>query len=142
MSSIGTYLALCLALIAGGAKAEGCSHNEAYAAETVTSYLDSWRNMKLGYVQFKQCDDGAIGDGFSEAVARLLADQWTQLAQFMKYASEDAGFERFVLSHIDSTVHPRDLEKIGRLARTQCPDGAVELCGKIAARSKEALAKQ
>ena len=142
MNAIAKCLGLCLVLATGDATAEKCSQLDAYAAEAVTGYLDSWRNLKMGYEQFKHCDDGSIAEGFSEAVARLLSDRWTQLAQFTKYATEDSGFERFVLAHIDATLDPRDLEKIRRLAQTRCPDGTRELCAKIVARSKEALAGQ
>lgn len=132
----GYLLVIFLALSASHAGAEECTKLEAYAAETVTDYLDSWRNMSRGYTQFKHCDDGSIGEGFSEAVARLFVSQWKRLSQFQQYAAKNPEFEKFVLSHIDATLNVEDLKKIQSLAETSCPAAHRILCAKIAKRSK------
>jgi len=142
MKITGYWLVIFMALSVSEAGAEECTKLEAYAAETVTDYLDSWRNMNLGYTQFKHCDDGSIGEGFSEATARLFVGQWGRLSQFQQYALKNPSFEKFVLSHIDATLNVKDLKKIQVLAETACPTAHRALCAKIAERSKAAQADQ
>lgn len=113
------------------ARAAPCSQLEAYAAETVVDYLDSWRNVHRAFEQFSHCDDGAISEGYSEAVARLMVDQWQQFPDLLAFTKREPAFAQFVLRHIDETLDPDDLASIKRLATTDCSPGAEALCEHI-----------
>jgi hypothetical protein len=110
---------------------QGCTQLEGYASETVTDYLDSWKNMHLAYKQFKHCDDGAVGEGFSDAAARLMANHWADLAQGRPILTADPDFEAWTIRHLDDTDNYDDLQKIDHLAQTACPIDATEFCGKV-----------
>jgi hypothetical protein len=116
-------------------EAAECTQLEGYAAERVTDYLNNWHNLYLAYSQFGHCDDGAVGEGFSAAISRLLVDQWPKLNELSAYAMNDRKFENFVIRHIDETVTTEDLLKINENAKSECPSSAVNLCNKIAAAS-------
>jgi hypothetical protein len=118
-------------------EASECGQLEAYAAETVVDYLNNWKNMYLAFRQFKHCDDGAIAEGFSEAVVRLLADQWSHLKELQAFGAKEPAFIDFVIGHMDGTVNAEDLEKIDALARTSCPGGLERLCKRIADATKD-----
>ena len=122
-------------LLSVATEAKECSKYEAFAAESVTDYLNNWHNLHLAFKQFGHCDDGAIGEGLSEAVARLLVDQWPTFSELVSYSSKEPGFEKFVLAHIDETVTSEDLVKIHEYANTRCPANAKALCQKIVAAS-------
>ncbi len=65
---------LLLSIFSANADEEKCSMRDSYAAETVTDYMDSWKNMHLAYKQFKQCSEsGGPAEGFSDADAKLMA---------------------------------------------------------------------
>ena len=111
-----------------------CTSADAYTAETITAYLDSWKNVAMAFKQFGKCDDGSVAEGFSEAVARLLADHWQQLPTFVQIAQSNPGLEAFVLRHLDETINLPDAKKIAKLARDSCPNDARPLCRKIVAK--------
>jgi hypothetical protein len=125
---------LCLVSFGQFAYGEECSERDAYAAETLTGYLDSWQNVAQWFRQFRSCDDGGIAEGVSDAVARLLANQWLRLPELMKLSAENPDLEPFVLMHLDGTDNADDLRRIEHLARTKCPTGAAVLCKKLKTR--------
>jgi hypothetical protein len=128
-------LAFLVTLMSGSeavaANANECSHDDGVAAEAVTGYLDSWKNLHSAYKQFKQCDDGGIAEGFSEAVARLMADNWASLDRVLPLTYTDPAFEAWFVDHLDETDNNDDLVKIDHLAKVVCPAGARSLCHKI-----------
>ena len=121
------------------AKEHPCTDAEAQRAETETDTLRSWDSLHSWYKRYKQCDDGGIAEGYSEAVARTLVDHWTALPQLRKLAKSDAGFRRFVLGHVDATLNNDDLKKIRANANTQCPSGLGALCADLAKEADDAL---
>ena len=112
----------------GAAHARKCPANEASLAEVEVDHLDSWTKLQSAFKTHGHCDDGSIAEGYSEAVARLLVDQWDTLPELARLAQRDSRFRRFVLRHIDSTLNTSDLEKIGQLSSSACPHGNVKLC--------------
>jgi hypothetical protein len=70
----------------------------------------------------------AIAEGYSEFVARSLADDWSRVADLKKLSSRDAGFHAFVLKHIDATASSSDLAKAEANAREKCPSDVRALC--------------
>jgi hypothetical protein len=124
---------LALAALFGGspANATECTKDDSAASEAVISYLDSWENMHSAFKQFQQCDDGAVAEGFSEAVARLMADHWAMLPRLLSLVDADPAFEAFVIRHLDLSNSNTDLLKIDHFAHTACPARARTLCGKI-----------
>lgn len=113
------------------ARAKACSPREAEAADAAVDGLDSWTNVERAYKKYGHCDNGSIAEGNSEAVARLLVDQWSTLPLLAELAKRDQAFKRFVLRHIDTTLDTDDLEKIEKLASTQCPKGSAWLCREL-----------
>lgn len=89
--------------------------------------------------KYGHCDDGAIAEGFSEAVARLLVDRWPTLPALAKLAARDPALTQFVLRHVDATLDTNDVEMIGKLARTKCSQATVPLCRELAAAAARIL---
>jgi len=135
-------LAIVAATAGISAGAKECTAREEYAALAVVEYLDSWKNVNLAYRHFQQCDDGAIAEGYSEAVARLLVDHWSRLPELGKLTANDSGFESFVLKRINATLDAKDLDKLHDLAKEKCPKGHRILCGKLTVRVESAWKDQ
>ncbi len=104
-----TYLAFALSL-APPARAEPrpCTPAEAEAAERAAGTAQrSWAELHAQYAKFARdadCDDGAIAEGWSEAVARLLADRWGELQALAQFVEADPAFLTFVLGHTDASA--------------------------------------
>jgi hypothetical protein len=122
-----------LILLVAGTRAQAakCTELDGYAAEKVTDYIDSWKDMHLAFQEFQQCDNGGVAEGFSEADARLMADHWSNLSDGLTFLQKEPSFKRFVISHLDETDSNDDLVKIDRLARTVCPAAAKSFCAEM-----------
>ena len=122
------YWWILLALVPINAPAAGCTKAEAIAAETDASMLKSWDAVHESFQKYGHCDDGAIAEGYSDAVALLLANNWNTLPSLAKWVAADPSFERFVLRHIDPTAAAKHLTKIASNAKLDCPGEHRILC--------------
>ena len=128
------FLSLLLILLATNTFAElsrVCTEYEAEKAEEVAGNVRSWEELYKSYKLYRHCDDGAIGEGFSESVTLILSKSWRQINKLKKIIQTDNAFETFVIKHIDETVPEERLELISKLAATRCPSSAKSLCEKI-----------
>jgi len=114
-----------------------CTREEAMAAEDIAARLTDWKQIYGAFESFSHCDDGAIAEGFTDSVVRLLATHWEALPQVASYESKNPAFRTFVLLHINDTADTSDIKRIARLARTQCPKGQGQLCSSISQAATE-----
>jgi hypothetical protein len=127
-------LSVVLAVTFGEARAaqgHSCSPKDAEAADAAVDRLDSWKKIDWAFRKYGHCDDGSIAEGNSEAVARLLVDQWDTLPALLTLVKRDPELKQFVLRHVDTTLDTDDLEKIEELAASNCPGGATLLCKEL-----------
>jgi hypothetical protein len=118
-------------------KAKPCTPRDEARAETESALPKSWTEFYKSCKKFAKCDDGGVGEGYSESIDRLASDQWSTADQLNRLASRDQGFERFVLRHIDVLMTPEQARTIRANAETRCPSDAVRLCEKIINRIRE-----
>jgi hypothetical protein len=121
------------------AQKRACADAEGRRALDDAGTLRSWDALYGSYSLYRQCDDGAIGEGYSESVARILVDHWTTLPQLVQVAGKDIGFRAFVMKHVDATLNTDDLVKIKKNAQTQCPKGLQATCSDLANQATSAL---
>jgi hypothetical protein len=116
---------------ASAAQNEACPREQAVKAESEASTLETWQAVFISYKKYKQCDDGAIAEGYSSSVATLLADHWEDVGQLIKLNHESPSFGRFVLRHVDETMNLDQATIIQKNIAQNCPAGAKELCADI-----------
>jgi hypothetical protein len=125
-------------LLSTGAKAQKkCTDDDAKHAEEEASSLKTWGQVYRSYQRFAQCDDAAIGEGYSSTIAHLMADEWSQIGQLGRLTSKDKSFETFILHHVDELMSLDQTRKIEENASTRCPAGANKLCRSIVTRLRE-----
>jgi len=117
---------------------KACTKSEAIHAETAIDFLKQWDDMYRWYLKFSHCDDGAIGEGYSDAVGKLLANHWANLNRLRVLAAKDKAFERFVVKHIDETLSADALRSILENAQSNCPARAQRLCKLIRTAASDA----
>lgn len=110
------------------AQGQTCSPANAEAADAMVDKLDSWSKVDYMFKHFRQCDDGSIAEGNSEAIARLLVDKWKTLPTLAKLIKQNPSLKMFVLRHIDTTLDTEDLKKIKKLSLSACPKNLYSLC--------------
>lgn len=113
-----------------------CTKEEAIAAETAAP-AQSWEQLHQQFKRYSHCDDGAIGEGFSESVTLLLADRWQDIRQLGEILSRDSAFRKFVIRHINETVPVERLNRIIENANKLCPRSLRGLCRDIETTAKK-----
>jgi hypothetical protein len=94
--------------------------------------LKTWGDLYAAYEKFRGCDDGAIGEAYSDFVARTLANSWKDLPSLQRLITKDPNFRTFVIvRHIDATADFADLAKASANAKQRCPSQSRALCADI-----------
>ena len=114
-----------------------CTDSDGNRALDLSDSLKSWTEAYNFFKKYAKCDDGAIAEGISDSVARLLAKNWKQLPELGRLVSKDESFENFIIRHLDETDNYDDLKTIGRNARLSCPTGQERLCKRIGGKINE-----
>lgn len=114
------------------AQQKACTDTEETQAEKSVDSLKTWAQVYRSYKEFAQCDDGAVAEGYSDSVGKLLANDWALFPRLVKLAKTDKDFERFVVKHVDESLGVDTLQKVSKNARTACPADASVLCSLIA----------
>jgi hypothetical protein len=123
----------------GNASKHPCTIANGRRALEEADSLGTWDALYASYKKFGHCDEGAIGEGYSESVARILADHWSSLPRFDQLAGEDAPFREFVIRHLDATLNAQDVERIRAKATTHCPPGLRKTCTDLIKQADYAL---
>jgi len=105
----------------------------------LTDSIRAWDALYKSFKSYRQCDDGAIAEGYSESVARILVDRWNTLPYLDRLVRKDADFRRFVLNHVDATLDITDVQKIRKKALEQCPAGLRGICKDLGKQANFAL---
>lgn len=108
-------------------------------AESVAEHLDNWTKVHSFFEKFSACDDGDVADELTEAIVRLLSDQWTRLPVLAESLKSSPSYEEFIFLHIDSTADSGALKKLMELSRHNCPSSLIALCKKITSATSKAL---
>jgi hypothetical protein len=130
----------CILIILGSscqsANAAECSEKEAYAAEIVTDYLDSWQNVYSFFEQFRHCYDASIAEGAEYKIQQLWAEHWHDLPEMIALIKKDPKFKAFIWERIsDETFSQEAFGRFVQHAAKECPVGAEEYCQAVIAKS-------
>jgi hypothetical protein len=138
----GTFLLLSILPLPVRAERPGCDDAMGERAENEVDYLKTWDQIYDSFKRYSACDDGAIAEGYSGAVVRMLADRWNQLPTLRILADHDERFSKFVFKHIDATTDDHDLDRVVANADRHCPQGDEQLCKTIRLQAGAARSQQ
>jgi hypothetical protein len=110
-----------------------CSKMQSDEAEKSVDTLKDWEAIYSSFRRYRACDDGAVAEGYSDAVAVQLANRWQATSRLVGLTSIDRAFREFVLRHIDTLMSPKQANEIYRNATKHCPATARSLCTQIVA---------
>src|SRR5258708_40262423 len=105
---IATRRALAMALILGCIATTvvrataACTAQQAETEEEAS--LRTWADLYHAYETYnRRCEEGVVGEGLSDFVARTLANHWNELPKLKRMFSTDPKFRSYVLEHINAT---------------------------------------
>jgi hypothetical protein len=108
-----------------------CTEVEAEQAQREADQIKDWDSLYSSFKRFAHCDEGAIGEQYSDSVSRLLVHDWKHLDALLRLTESDRGFEQFVIRHIDETMSEDEAALVISNARLHCPPEARRLCRSI-----------
>ena len=138
-------ISLAVAAIPSIGKARTTCSTEMYnrADASLQKAAGSWPALFRHYRVFCSCDDGALAEGYSEAVVKLLANRWAQFPVFVALARRDPAFGRWVIRHIDATTSSEDLNGVLRHTASCAGDMKTsDLCRRVKRAAAYALKTQ
>jgi len=109
-----------------------CTDAEAGQAQREADQLQDWNSVYRSFKRFAHCDQGSIGEEYSNSVSRLLVHDWKHLDALLHFTASDTDFEAFVIRHIDETMSEDEATVVINNARLHCPPEARRLCKSIA----------
>jgi hypothetical protein len=121
------------------AKESSCPLSLLEKADSSISKLNNWQDVYKSFKRFRQCDDGYIAEGYSDAIVKILAHKWNQLSILIKFTSQDKDFYAFVIRHIDATTDESELKMIIHNSSKRCSKSDSNLCSEIGKAAKEAF---
>ena len=124
------------------AERPGCDEVMGERAEDEVDYLKTWEQIYDSFKRYAACDDGAIYEGYSDAVVRMLADRWEQLPTLQNLVDRDERFGKFVFQHIDATTNNDDLDRVVANVDRHCPQYDGKLCSTIRRQAVAARSQQ
>lgn len=124
------FITTCLLMLTtvSPASERPCTKEEAINAENESTSLKDWDSVYVSFKRYKHCDDGAIGEGYSDTIGRLLAHDWNHIHNLSRLTLKDKQFEAFIIKHIDETVPNNTLEQIYKNAKNNCPSKLKRIC--------------
>lgn len=124
-----------LFLLAGPIRAHAttdCTPQELNELLSADINFGDWQSFYDFYKKYYPCgDDGAIAEGYSDEVVKLLTAHWDQIDKFNTLVSQHSDFKIFVLKHLDELMSPDQSDKLRFLATSQCPRADTSLCQAI-----------
>jgi hypothetical protein len=99
--------------------------------EPKAAYLKTWDEVYNAWKLYRQCDDGAISEGFSESITQILVLSWTEKGHLIDLIKNQPEFEEFVIKHIDESVPYKRLSKIGQTAKMRCVYATHDFCMRV-----------
>lgn len=94
--------------------------------------LRTWEALYVAYRKYRTCDDGAIAEGFADAVGTLLAERWGSFARGAKLMERDPSFRTFVLRrHLGEITPQIQWVEIVENASRHCPRQYKTICDEI-----------
>lgn len=127
-------LGLFLGFAAQPVAAKECTKFEAYTAESLYPYLSSWKEMHMAFRAYGHCDDGAIAEGFDEAISVLWERHWKLVPEMLNETATDPEFKQFVFKRVGrETIPMKRWQVIVNNAKTGCPSNAKTFCQQVLA---------
>ena len=137
-----TFLILSISPRSAHAERSGCDETMGERAEDEVDYLKTWEQIYDSFKRYSACDDGAIAEGYSESVVKMLSDRWEQLPTLQAFVARDERFGEFVFKHIDATTDDQDLDRVVANASRHCPQRDGQLCSTIRRQAITARSEQ
>ena len=111
---------------------EGCPELARFFKETDPEHY-TWVDLyRLFKDSLPDCDDGVYAEGYSDFIARSLANHWDRLEELATLASKDEEFKTFVLKHIGDATARSYVPLVLSNAQKRCPATCTQLCSEIA----------
>jgi hypothetical protein len=109
------------------------------ADASLVNAAGGWGPLSRHQKTFVSCDDGALAEGYSDAVVTLLAHRWDQFDVFVALSERNPTFRRWAIRHIDASASTDDLKTVVRNAARCAGAKTKDLCREVGRAASDAL---
>jgi hypothetical protein len=111
------------------------------AQSSLADVAGSWPLLLKHERTFATCDDGALAEGYSDAVVTNFAKRWDQFDLFVTLSTRHPAFGRWAIQHIDASASDEQLKQI-MLNAARCTGDVKSVCEAIHQAAANALTEQ
>jgi hypothetical protein len=109
-------------------------------AEKRSYQLRSWSAVYAYFRDYKGwCIDGALGEGVSESVTRLLDERWSAFGDYAKLAQQNPKFSKWVVGELEGYENECAIVHAEANLTLKCPKDARALCEPLVVRAQEVI---
>ncbi len=109
---------------------EACDEKLANESFPAVVKVNTVSELQIFYSKFKRCISRAdLGEGYSEAVSRVLANHWSQVVHSKKL--KDGRLVQAIKLGVSETWELNTSKKIIQFAKTRCTELAKPICDEI-----------
>ena len=114
-----------------------CTQKDAIQADKSLDGLRDWPHVYESFKRYSHCDDGAIGEGYSDKITILLVNRWDSAEELFDLWRAHPQFGRFVLFHVDELMSPEQAKTIIKNAQESCPPHSEKYCRSLEKKARE-----
>lgn len=129
-----TLASACLALGAGSiacAADKPCTKADAANAEKAIERSNNWNQLYKSWQDYRHCDTGAVADGFTDSLMRLMVE-WKGVDALAAAMQKDPEFKEWVHARLKSPAAKDDQPTVYSRAKASCPAGMDTFCAELA----------
>ncbi len=126
---------LALAFAAAAVAQKPCTKADESAAMKAIDRISTWAALQSTWKSWRHCDQGPVGEQFTEAILRLVID-WKNVNQLAD-AMKDADYNAFILAHLKSPEAKGDAQDVYSRTKANCPRGLESFCKEMGEAVKE-----
>ncbi len=133
---------ICMSISQASAQENCSAEMNSRAVFLLIGARKEWTSLMEHQQVFASCDDGELGENYSDAVVHLFAQRWDQFGMFIVIAKKHQDFKRWAIRHVDATASDESLKKIVLNVKACSNDAeAASLCKAIQRAAASALAE-
>lgn len=108
-----------------------CTKADAAAAEKAVERVNNWAQLYKSWQDYRHCDTGAVAEGYTDALLRLLVE-WKDVGALAASMKKDADFAQWVHARLKSPAAKDDQPAVYSRVKASCPAGLDSFCAEIA----------
>jgi hypothetical protein len=120
----------CLLFAAPALAQKECTKADAAAAEKSVDRVVNYPALLKVWRDYGHCDQGPVGEGFTDAILRLMVE-WKDVDTVAQDMAREPNYKKFIHRHLQSNAAKEDRQSIYSRAKASCPVTQGAFCAEL-----------